>query len=108
MSVLDGLRDGWTKLVTIRRLVKALERMATAQEQQTLLLARLADRLAPVVPEPTEAELKQTGPTFSRDWEQARLAEWSDQFRARIGREPSEMEQAEYLDALAETPPRGA
>lgn len=88
------------RLTLLRRLVASLERIAAAQEQTNVLLARLADHLAPVVPAPTQTELKTAGPSFGRDRDHAALQEWTDGFVDRHGRLPTEDELVAHLDEV--------
>lgn len=93
-----ALADILERLTLTRRLVRSLERIAVSQEQTNVLLARLADHLAPIQPQPTAEEIKTAGPSFVSDRRHAELEEWLGMFADRVGREPSEEEIQEFLD----------
>lgn len=89
-----GLKD-WLEA---RSALKALDRLATAMEKQTDLLARLADRFAPEVQPAKQSDLVPLGGLYTRDSEQARILQFMDETRQTIGRDPSEEEIVRYLD----------
>lgn len=93
-----AITDFLSRLTQTRRFLRALDRIAAAQEQQTLLLRRIADALAPLAPEVSEADLKTSGPTFSRDEEQGRILEYCQRVQAATGRYPTEDEIVDWLD----------
>jgi hypothetical protein len=93
-----ALADLLDRLTLTRRLVKSLERIAEAQAAQTQLLVRLADRFAPLPQPATDDDLRTTGPSFSRDADQAALQDFIDDFTDRVRREPTEQELTEWLD----------
>lgn len=84
-----------------RRTLRALEQIALAQTEQTHLLRRLTDRLAPEEKVSSAEDLRTTGPSFSRDAEQAKMLEFIDKTYRSTGREPSEDEVIAYLDGQA-------
>jgi len=91
--------DFLNRLVTTRRLLKTLDRLATAQEQQVLLLARLADRLAPVpLPDASKTELLTTGPSWGRDSEFVRIEEFVEKCERDLKRPPTEDEIVDFLE----------
>lgn len=92
------LRDAVSGFLLARRVIQAIERLAAAQEAQNVLLTRLADVLAPTIPVPTIEELRrQTGVSYTRDEEQARLEVWRADFESKIGRPVTDAEVDEYL-----------
>ena len=91
------LQDFLDRLTLTRRLVKALERQASATEAQNLLLARLADHFAPELPPISEADRVTSGPSFARNAQLARLEEWTEGFLGRMGRPPTETEVEDWL-----------
>lgn len=74
--------------------------MATAQEQQTALLKRLVDHLAPELKVPSEADQAdlQELPRNDRDEEQAAILAYVARFNRDTGRAPTEEEVLEYLE----------
>lgn len=93
-SFLRGWRDR-------RRVLKQLDRLVEGIEQQTVLLARLADHFAPILPRDTDVAT--TGPTFSRDHEQAEILGFIDRYVAAKGTEPTEDEIVEFLETQRES-----
>lgn len=84
-----------------RRALRALDRIADAQWESTLLLRRIADRVAP---EPLPADpiaLKTTGVSFSKDQEQVRIQAFVEQCYRDLKREPTEQEIVDHLDGVA-------
>lgn len=82
-----------------RHLLKTLDRLADATDQQATALTRLADFFCgPVLPAPTPDDLKTTGVSYSRDSEQARLLEYVERVHRDTGRDPTEEELVAYLD----------
>lgn len=100
MSITDIL----DRLTLTRRLVTAVERMATAQEATNALLLRLVDHLAPAVPTPSEEDLRTAGPSFGRDAQHLALQEWLATFEDRVGRVPTEAEVEAWLDDYEQRP----
>ena len=94
MAVTDFL----SRVLLLRRVILALERLATAQEQQTRLLQRLVDRIAPEPPPVTPADLKQTSATFVDRGEAVRMQDYIERVYTDTGREPTEEEILAYLD----------
>ena len=91
--------DFLARFVTARRLLRTLDRLATAQEQQVQLLARIADRVAPVpLAEPTKADLVSTGPSYGRDSEFAKIEEFVRVCERDLKRAPTEDEIVDFLE----------
>ncbi len=103
-----GLGEFLSNVTYLRRLVKALERLADAQEVQAILLQRIADQVAPAVPQVREEDLRSTGPSFSRDREQALLQDWVQDFQERHGRPPRDEEIEAWFDEQDFPPDRPA
>lgn len=78
--------------------IRSLARIAKAQEEQTKLLARIAHQLAPEIPEASERDLRSTGPSWTRDAEQAALADFCETYQQRTGMPPSEAVIEAWLD----------
>ena len=93
-----SLRSTLRLFSTTRRFLRTLDRIAVAQEQQTLLLQRIADRVAPLPIEFHAEDLKQTGPAFSRDEEQARIQDYVERCEKDLKRQPTDEEIVRYLD----------
>lgn len=87
-----------SRFLTLRGVAKSFDRIAKAQEVQCILLARIADRIAPEIQEPTEEEIRTAGPSFSRDREQSLLQDWLEDFQRKIGRPPTEQEVEAWFD----------
>lgn len=92
----------FARIIQARRLLKALDRIAAAQEAQVVLLSRLADRLAPIpVVEPSESDIRQTtGLSFSRDREQVLIQEHVEKIYATTGHVLSDDEIEQWLDGV--------
>lgn len=88
--------------VRLRGLVKTLDRIATAQEAQLVLLTRLADWFAPPdLPPPPEQLLRQTtGASYNRDSEIVRIEAMRTQLTQRLKREPTDEELLQELDGV--------
>lgn len=84
--------------VQYRGLLKILDRLTRATERQASALERLADRWAPIVPDPSPDDLRTSGPSYRRDEEQVRIQEFVDRFEAELHRLPSEEELLRFLD----------
>jgi hypothetical protein len=69
--------------------------MATALEQQTTLLTRLADTLAPLPPQTTD--LAETGVTFLNETEHARIQDYVLKTTRETGRMPTDEEIVRWL-----------
>lgn len=93
-----NLRSTLRLFTTTRRFLRALDRIATTQEQQTALLQRLADRLAPLPLEFHPEDLKQTGSSFVKDEEQVRIQDYVERCIKDVGRLPTDDEIVRYLD----------
>ena len=81
-----------------RRTLKALERIALAQEGIHQTLRRVADRVAPEEPIPAEEQIKSAGVSFSRDEELARIEDYVAKCWQEVHRAPTEEEIVRYLD----------
>lgn len=86
------------ELVAGLGVIRSLARIAKAQEEQARLLRRLVDHLAPELPAATERDLRTTGPSWTRDAEQAALADFVETYTARVGQPPSEAEIEAWFD----------
>lgn len=93
-----ALQDILDRVTLTRRFVKASERIAVALEAQNALLLRIADHLAPVIPEPTPEEMRTSGPLVRNQAQLARLEEWAEDFAAKVGRAPTEDDIEEWLN----------
>lgn len=87
-------RLGW-RFVQLRQTVKLLERIARALEVQDVLLARLADRLAPEPPAASEAETNLVD--FVDEREQAVILDYIERTARDTGRAPTEDEVLQFL-----------
>ena len=88
-------------LFRIRRTIRALERIAQAEEAQAVALGRLAEKFAPADLPADEAEVRRGSQIdFSRDQEQARILDFSRKVQQDLGREPSEQEIVDFLDGV--------
>lgn len=87
-------------VVRSRRALKALDRLVAAQEQQTVLLARIADRVAGPVTEPLPPdELRRVSSvSFSRDEEQGRILDFIARVERDTGHSPTEDEVLAFLE----------
>jgi hypothetical protein len=92
-----GLRDIITNGLLLRRLLAASERQAVALEGISLLLTRIADRLAPQMTEASPEELVKTGVNFSRDAEQVVIQSFVERFERMNNRQPTDDEVMEFL-----------
>lgn len=90
--------DYVSRILALRRLIKAAERIAHEQEKQTLLLQRLADRFAPEAPTVEKADLRDTGASFVSLEEQGRIQDFVERAWRDAGREPTEEEIERFLD----------
>lgn len=95
-----SLIDRFTKL---RRLLKALDRIAVAQESQARSLQRLADHFAPEAPAETPAkDLKVlTGVSYARDIELATIEVFKERMWRDQRRTPTDEEISDWLDGIA-------
>lgn len=87
------------RLLQSRRLLKTLERIAAAQEQQLHLLVRLVEHLYGPEPEPASPEDLATlsGVSYARDDEQAAILSFIDRTLKDTGREPTDDEILAWL-----------
>jgi hypothetical protein len=90
--------DVVTRILTLRRVVKALETIAQQQTEQTQLLRRLADHVAPAAPVVEKADLKGSGPSFVSLEEQGRIQDFTERAWRDAGREPTEEEVERFLE----------
>ena len=90
--------DYISRILTLRRLLKIADRIAAAQERQAAAQERLADFFAPVVVEPSKADLKESGPSWTDLAEQGRVQEFVERCVQDVGREPTEEEIERFLD----------
>jgi hypothetical protein len=91
--------DFLNRFVTARRLLRTLDRLATAQEQQVALLARIADRVAPTpLPEASKTDLLTTGPSYGRDADFVRIEEFIERCEKDLKRPPTEDEIVDFLE----------
>lgn len=93
------IADTFSRILTMRRFLRAMDRIAAAQEQQTHLLRRIADHLAPAPPPTVSADdLRQTGSSSVNYTELGRIQDFTDKVRKDLGREPTEDEIVDFLD----------
>lgn len=93
-------RDFLSRLVQSRRVVRLLDRIATAHDHQNVLLARLVDHVCgPEVVPVSQDELRGvSGVTFSRDEEQGRILDFIATVERDTGHSPTEDEVLAFLD----------
>lgn len=90
-----------TRLVTMRRLLKDLHRIADAKESIARSLQRLADRFAPEAIDQPEEQIRQhSAVSYSRDEEQAKILDFVTRLERDLGREPTEQEIVDHLDGV--------
>ncbi len=89
-----------SRYLTWRRTLKLFERLVVAHERQADYAGRLADHFAPVVPAVAEGDLRSSGPSYARDSWLVQIEDWHDAFVAKIGREPTDAEEAAFVDEL--------
>ena len=92
-----AISDLLDRLTLTRRFVKSTERIASALEAQNVLLGRIADHIAPVLPTVSEEDLRSSGPEYRQQGQLARHEEWVEGFIVRMGRFPSEEEREEWV-----------
>ena len=91
--------DFLSRFVHTRSMLKALNRLATAQEHQTVLLSRIADRVAPIpLADASTADLTSTGPSYGRDSEFVRIEAFVEQCERDLKRPPTEDEVVDFLE----------
>lgn len=81
-----------------RRAMKLFERLVIAHEASADALLRLADRYAPKPLVVDAADLKDTGPSFNRDRDHARIQDFVDRCWKDLQREPTDEEIVRFLD----------
>ena len=88
-----------TRWITTRRALRSLDRIATALDRQTILLARLADHVAPLQPpEPDPDDLRRAHSVDSIDLPELLLVQaYSEKMRNQTGHEPSDEEILQFL-----------
>jgi hypothetical protein len=94
MARLPSWLSTWTQT---RSFLKALGRIAAAQEDQAKSLRRLADHYAPEPPAEDE-DLASTGVSYARDEDQGRILEYVDRMWREVGREPTAEEILQMLE----------
>ena len=95
-----ALTDVVTRILALRRVILALERIATTQETQTVLLQRLVDQLAPLpiaVIDPAELQ-KVSGVSHVSYGELGVVQDYIEKVQQAVGRAPTEEEIAAFLD----------
>jgi hypothetical protein len=92
-----GLKQLVTNGLVLRKLLKTSERQAEALEKIAGLLERLANQVAPAIPEPSPEDLKRTEVSFTRDAEQIVIQSFVEKFERTIGRTPTDEEILEHL-----------
>ena len=90
--------DVVTRILALRRMIRAVERLADAQEQQNKLLARLADRFAPLAPDVSKEDLRSSGASFVSLEEQGKIQDFTEKVWRDAGRDPTEEEVERFLD----------
>lgn len=90
--------DAFSRIITMRRMIIAIERLATASEQQTQLLQRIADHFAPPPQTVSKDDLRETGASSVRYAELGRIQDFQDRVRKDLGREATEEEIVDFLD----------
>lgn len=93
-----SLRDAFSRIITMRRVVLDLSRIATALETQTQLLARIADHLAPPPVLHSKDDLRETGASSVNYAELGRIQDFADRVRRDLGREPTDEEIVDHLE----------
>ncbi len=92
-----AIQDLLDRLTLTRRVVRSTERIATALEAQNVLLGRIADQIAPVLPQVSPEDLASSGPEYRQQGQLARHEEWIEGFVGRMGRLPNEDEREEWI-----------
>ena len=90
----------WSRFLQIRHTLKTLSMIAAHLGSIDRSLSRIADYLSGPVHEPVqESELRiHSGVSFSQDIEQVFIQEFAEQFKGKIGRDPTEEEVLEFLN----------
>ncbi len=92
-----GLRDVLRNGLVLRKLLQESERQSLALARIAAVLEKIADQVAPTVPEATAADLKQTDISYSRDAEQVAIQSFCDKTEKVLGRPPTDEEIMEFL-----------
>ena len=93
------LQDFVSRILTMRRFLKAMERLVLAQERQATALERLADKYTPIpLPTPSKDDLRETGPSFGRDADFIAIEAFREKVQAIAHREPTDDELNDHLD----------
>jgi hypothetical protein len=92
-----GLKQLVTNGLVLRKLLQTSERQAEALEKIAGLLERMANQVAPAIPEPSPDDLKRTEVSFTRDAEQIVIQSFVEKFERTIGRAPTDDEILEHL-----------
>ena len=90
------MRWPWARPLAYRRLIRVLEQIAAAQDAQVVLLARLADQVAPV---PATSPLDDQARTIDYvDFdEMAEALRFTERMRQQTGHTPTDDEVIEHL-----------
>ena len=90
----------WSRFLQIRHTLKTLSTIASHLGSIDRSLSRIADYVSgPVQVEVPESEVRtHSGISFSRDIEQVWILEFAEQFKGKIGRDPTEEEVLEFLN----------
>jgi len=97
--MLEGLRDAASRILTMRRVILALEAIAEGQARQNILIARLVDRFAPDAPVVNAADIqKLTGVSHVNYHEQGQIQDYAERVYRDTGREPTEDEIVRFLE----------
>jgi hypothetical protein len=88
----------WTRILLVRRVVKAIDELVVLHRRQTEALERIADRVAPILVETSPADLKQTTADFVDYSTQGRIQDYVERVVQDSGREPTEEEIMAYLE----------
>ena len=86
-----------SRFTSTRRALRDLKRMADAEERIAAALEKIANRYDPPPLAVTERDLRDTGPTYSRDEEQFQIQEFENRVYRDTGRWPTEDEVAAML-----------
>ena len=93
------LQDFVSRILTMRRFLRAMDRLTVAYERQASALERLADKFAPApLAPPTKDDLRETGPSFGRDADFIAIEAFREKVFAIAHREPTEDELNDHLD----------
>ena len=81
----------------LRKVLRTLSAVETQLREQNMLLARLADHFAPVLPAPPEDLARHTSVDFLNETEAGRVIDYIDKTLRDTGRAPTEDEIIQYL-----------